>query len=284
MRLDLFKGLRDRGWKGTAFVHVMGWFGDGHTYPMTTYKSNDPLVVSKQIDMMKDCGVGGIILTWQGVTVNKFLHQTAIEMSQQCSERHMQFALLLDPWICKTAVVGQTKEQVIAASLNDPTVQKILNAPSYIAEKYVLDFGTGASLQTLATMFPKLQFVGQNTGFAWPPIQMAVNNVVTMNNWLSQRFPCFCLKFDDAGAPSAASVDGNLARGDNAGKDNNTSVWSAEGTNDARRIEAQAGLLALTMENSIPVQSKYAAFVTWNDYNERTEIESFIAMVTNTQL
>lgn len=283
MKLDLFKSLRDRGWQGTGFVHVMGWFGSpNHVYPMTAYKSNNPLTIAKQLTVMQECGVGGVILTWQGVTVNPFLHSVAIEMSQQCSERGMLFCLLLDPWICKTPVPGKTKEQVISASLSDPSVQAILAAPSYVPEGYILDFGTGANLSTLSGMFPKLQFLPQNTGFAWPPIQNAVAATGHMNNLSTMKFPCLFSRFFDGGV--ASSNFPAPVRGDAAGKDMNTSQWSPAGTNDCRMIETQAGTVALNSAATIPLAAKYAAYVTWNDYSERTEMESALSLLTGIQL
>ena len=284
MKLDLFKSLRDRGWQGTGFAHVMGWFGGGHVYPMTAYKSDNPLTISKQLRIMQKCGINGVILTWQGVTVSPFLHSVAVEMSQQCSERGMLFCLLLDPWICKTPVPGKTKEQVISASLNDPSVQAILGAPSYVPEGYILDFGTGANLGTLAGMFPKLTFLAQNTGFAWPPIQNAVASTGHMNSLATMKFPCLFSRFFDGGvALSPTPAQSSLAapaRGDAASKDMNTSQWSPPGTNDCRMIETQAGTVALNSAATIPPWSKYAAYVTWNDYSERTEIESAMSLLT----
>lgn len=285
VKLDLFNTLRARGWNGIGFVHLMGWFGSpGHYYPMTAYQSNNPLTIGKQLSLYHKAGVGGVCLTWQGVTVNPFLHQVAIEMSQQCAEREMLFALCLDPWICKTPVAGKTKEQVVAASLNDPTVQTILNSPSYIPEKYILDFGTGANLVTLGSMFPKLNFLAQNTGFAWPPIQDPIPSIGHMNNLVTMRCPAFFSRFFDGGVPSTAPALQAATRGGGAGKDYNASQWSTPGSNDSRCIESQAGNVAILSAATIPITSKYAFYVTGNDYSERTEIESALALLTNTML
>jgi hypothetical protein len=285
MRLDLFHTLRVRGWTGIGMAHVMGWFGSpNHTYPMTAYSSNNSITIGNQLSIMKACGVGGVILTWQGVTVSPFLHSVAIEMSQQCAERGMLFCLLLDPWICKTPVAGKTKEQVIAASLNDPTVQTIFNSPSYVPEKYILDFGTGANLQTLGQMFQTKIFLPQNTGFAWPPIQNAVAATAKMNALPTMEIPCLFSRFFDGGPVSTVTTLASAARGDAAGKDMNTSQWSRPGSNDCRMIETQAGTVALQAAASIPVGTKYAAYVTWNDYSERTEIESAMSLLTGIPL
>lgn len=301
MKLDLFNTLRARGWNGIGFVHLMGWFGSpGHYYPMTAYKSNNPLTIGKQLSLYHKAGVGGVCLTWQGVTVNPFLHQVAIEMSQQCAERGMLFALCLDPWICKGAIATAQAKQpntpltaaqisaianpLVAASLNDPTVQTILNSPSYISEKYLLDFGTGASLVTLGSMFPKLNFLAQNTGFAWPPIQDPIASIGHMNNLVTMRCPAFFSRFFDGGVPSTAPALQAATRGDGAGKDYNSSQWSTPGLNDSRCIESQAGNVAILSAATIPITSKYAFYVTGNDYSERTEIESALALLTNTLL
>lgn len=285
MKLDLFKALRNRGWNGVGLVHVMGWFGSpNHVYPMTAYSSSNALTIAKQLSIMKACGVGGVVLTWQGVTVSPFLHSVAVEMAQQCAERGMLFALCLDPWICKTAVAGKTKELVIAASLNDPSVQAILNSPSYVPENYILDFGTGANLATLGAMFPKLSFLPQNTGFAWPPIQNAVASTAKMNGLPTMKVPCFFSRFFDGGVPSPNSAFVSVARGDAAAMDCNTSQWSPAGGDDCRMIESQAGTVGLNSAASIPVTSKYAAYVTWNDYSERTEIESTLSLLTGIEL
>lgn len=285
MELDLFSSLRARGWTGRGLVHVMGWFGSpNHSFPMTAYSSNSPLTIGKQLTIMQKCKVDGLILTWQGPTVSPFIHSVAMEFSQQCSERGMLFGLLMDPWICKQVPTGSSKEVMIIAALKDPTTQAILTAPSYLPEKYVLDFGTGANLSTLGLAFPTLSFLAQNIGFAWNPVQNPVNSTSAMNNFSTMKIPCITSRFKDGGAVSTDPAFSALIRGDAAGKDMNTSGWSPAGTNDCRVINNQAGQIALKIAASVPLAARYAAYVTWNCYMEDSSCEDSMSYLTNTLL
>lgn len=267
MSLSLKTALNATGWNGLLLTHVMGWFGDSHYHPMTRYRSNDPYTIHKQLDVMQAVGIDGVILTWQGVTVNPLLHQTACEMSFQCAERGMKFILLLDPWISK----GSTNlEQPIIDSLNDSSTQHILNSPSYVPEKYVLDFGTGANFSTISKTLPNLQFLMRHTGYSWPEITNTLQTLTADNANPAMKIPGLCLKFFDGGLPNAQGVI-----------DYNTQTW---GSGVARSIEDQAGNFFHDQVAVTPKAAPYAAIVTWNDFNERTGVEAFCSMITGIRI
>lgn len=266
-------------------AHVMPWFGDGNIHRMNSYLSNDPYVIARQLDVMQKTkingsSIDGVILTWQG-PLAPFQHSTAEQMVVQCGERGLLFALLMDPWIAKIGT--GTPTQLVTNALNDPTTQAIINAPAYLPEKYVLDFTTGADLATLGTMFPTLKFLAQKQGFSWPDWNSALPNSGQQNAWCisdlqsqnasaAMKIPAVFRGFNDAGQPTPVGVALSAWTGT---RNYSESVW---GGNPARVLDTQGGSLFFDSWDAIPKSAGYAAFVTWNDYDEGTEIESAAAM------
>jgi hypothetical protein len=270
-------------------VNVMPWFGDGNIHRMDRYLSNEPYVIAKQLDVMQrtqinGMPIAGIILTYQG-PLAKFQHSTAMQMVVECGERDLLFALCLDPWIAKIGASGTTapSTQNVINALNNPDVQAMLTAPAYLPEKYVLDFNTvptnpTTNVAALAAAFPSLNFLQMNVGFSWISIDMsiansdarnasAVANLKGQNANPKMKIPGICKEFNDAGQPTPVGV--SLAAWTGT-RDNTTSVW---GGMPARVLDSQGGNFFYD-QLAVTPESEYMGFITWNDYDERTEIES----------
>jgi len=291
--------LKDRfiaaGFTGKLLCHVMGWFGDGNIHRMNRYQSNDPYVIAHQLECMQAVGIDGVIFSWQG-PLAPFQHETAQIMAVECGERNMPFVLLLDPWAAKLgknfqalasssavvhvprrktltepaimsahrkelAALGQVPNYTanVTDALNDPTSQAMLNSFAYVPEKYVLDFGTGATPVS-----------GLNA--------VAVSALTGFNKNPAMKIPGLCRNFMDAGMPTPAGVQ--LAQWTGS-RDFSQSVW---GGGPARVLDGQAGHLFFDQLPITPMGTPYAAIVTWNDHDEQTEIESFASMFTGIQI
>ena len=159
------------GWNGRLLAHVMGWFGEGKVHRVSRYASNDPIVIGQQLDAMQAVGIEGVLLTWQGPTVNTFLHDTAIKLWEGCMERQMLFGFVLDPWIAK----GQPNPtQAAIAALLSTDCQRILNSPACLPERYTIEFdlahAAGVDLTALQAASGIPPLLSWHTGFSWPNI------------------------------------------------------------------------------------------------------------------
>jgi hypothetical protein len=281
MTLSLKAPLRAAGFTGKLGAHVVAWVGEPQTgdpskvHRVTRYVSTDPLVIAAQLDNMQELGIDFVIVTWQGL-VNPFLHEAAQTIAEECSERLMGFCLLMDPWICK----GQSNmTQAVENSLNDAGTEAMLAQPSYLPEKYVLDFVTGANLATLATAYPTLKFLAQGSGFSWPNLGPTVANLIVQNSNPAMAIPCIVPNFFDGGRLTLAN--GNGLNG--SGRDYNTTIW---GGGPERVIDHQAGNLYLDTIGALAYakNAKYAAIATWNDHDEWTGIEQYAVMLTGRRI
>src|ERR1700726_4448895 len=86
------------GFPGKLMFDVMGWFGDGNTHRTTRYSSVDPAVIASQLALIKAAGGAGVRFTWQGPS-SAFIHQAAMEWSNQCAAKQMLFAFLINPQV-----------------------------------------------------------------------------------------------------------------------------------------------------------------------------------------
>jgi hypothetical protein len=283
MTISFKTPLQKIGFTGKLLAHTMGWFGGGNIHRMNRYDSSDKYVIAKQLDCMQQVGIDGVILTWQG-PLAPFLHNTAMTMSVECGERNMLFALLLDPWCAKLG--NGTPTANVTAALNDPTTKVMLNAPSYVPEKYILDFNTGAVLATLGTSFPTLKFLAMDQGFSWLSIPSgnlltanasAVSTLAGFNKNPAMKIPGIGRDFNDTGMPTPTNV--SLAKWSGT-RDYTQSVWGGSG----RVLENQGGNFFYDQIAITPGNVPYIALVTWNDYDERTELESFCSMITGVQI
>jgi hypothetical protein len=272
-------------WKGDLLVHVMGWFGDGKVHRVNRYTSNNPGVIAKQLNAMEAIGIDGIVLTWQGPTVNPFLHNTAIKLWEGCMERQMLFALLLDPWIAKNQ---PNPTQAVITALQSADCQMILASPAYLLEDYILEFdlanSAGVNIQTVQAAIPDIPLLSWHTGFSWPNIGANPSNptdsLATLkadNAKPTMKVAGVNIGFNDAGSPlPVGATPSNFLGVRNYG----TSVWGGP----PRVIDHQAGNWFYDQLAVIPSSVPYISLVTWNDHDEGTGIEQVIAALTGVRI
>lgn len=200
----LKKMLMDKGWKGSLCMHVVLW--DSPAYDQT-----NPYVIDRQLRSYKWLGVDRVIATWKGLT-NLQENETAKQLVFECFELELQFALLMDPWICKQA---KDKEKAVMDSLTDAA--HILGSPAYWRDvngkAIVLDFVTGADLGKLAQARPDLSFWKQHVDYSWPPAnggtQKALDYAKQVHKLDTIKLASLCESFLDAGYvdPATQKVD-----------------------------------------------------------------------------
>lgn len=281
------------GYTGTLLCHVMPWFQKapgGNYHPNTSYNSNDPLTIGKQLTVMQRCAVGGVILTYQGPLAT-FQHQTAVEMSKQCSERGMLFALLMDPWSAKLGT--GTPEQKMTAVLNNPDVLNMLRAPSYLPEGALLDFNTNVdwtkvSVPVLGSGKPR-PIWKENIGFSWPQIvQDPVAALKAQNANPGMMVPGLCMSFFDGGMPRSKQMQPPCSVDVMSGQllDFNQQDWGTEAApaGVSRYLNDRAGNYFWDQVAVTPFTKPYLALVTWNDYSERTAWEPWCSVMAGMRI
>lgn len=265
------------GIQGKLLAHVMVWFGDGNVHRMNAYQSNSPAVMVEQLDLMQAVGIEGVIVTWQGAQ-KKFSHEASIELCMQCGERKMLFGILLDPAVVKP---GPTKEQAMTTALADPGFLAMYKSSSYLPQKYLLDYSTGTDYSKV--MLPNgAQVLMNQKGFAWPNAYdgdnaKSLQELRDVNGLSTMKLPAVCGGFLDAGFPQPKGVKPEHFTGT---RDYRLWVWDE--TKNARAIDNQAGQFFQQTMATVQPASEYVCLVTWNDYDEGTTWEHFIAWLTGT--
>lgn len=272
---------------GRLAAHHVTYLGDGHVHRGVPYVATDLAVIVKKLSLMSLCGIKVVLATWQGPWATSS-HLDACLMSNLCVEMGMQFALVLDPWCAKLGPNGVTipSTQNVIAALNAPTTQAMLNSTSYVPEKFILDFNTGANLSQLAVAFPHCDFLGFRTGFSWPSIPPITNSVLRnlaavadiakQNANPAMKIPGLCMNFDDSGMPLPAGVQtmtGFLAAG--GVRDLTQSTWGGP----ARILESFSGQFLAQQLAVTPATAPIVAIVTWDDYDEQSSgpLEKIVA-------
>lgn len=225
-------------------AHVVNFYGKSGDTIMTRYKSNDPVVIDQQLRAIQSVGIQGMISLTYGAA-SLFVQSAVVEQSKQCTDKGMFFALCMDPWVTTNQ---PDKTAAVIAYLKQADTQAVLNAPSYLPEKYVLDFETKADPgKVMAATGVKI--LSKNSGFWWPNFPKDGSQNVTI--------PGLCPCFND-GTPGSMGLS-----------------WQGGPT---RLKETDAGNYWWDQVAALP-SSKYVQVITWNDYHERTVLEPFASML-----
>lgn len=285
--------LIDMGFKGELAAHWIPWFytpksGKGSDYhPMMEYNSDDPTVVSNQLEIMAKVGVSVVLITYQGPYANKLQHIATMEMVRQIEQwMGMRFAFVLDPWFAKSGP-GMTKEDKTIAGLTHPDVYRMLSSKSYIRETALLDFATGVNWNKL----PSSRVVwGLNSGFSWPKADGMGDPIAALkasNALPTMQVPGLCMSFFDGGMSSQGSPPIMPTDPINSIPiDMNQQNWGTlkAPAGRSRYLPDRAGNYYFDQLKVTPVNVPYIALVTWNDYNERTAFEPWAAMLTGIRI
>jgi hypothetical protein len=278
------------GWNGVALAHWLGWFGEGtpvKVHRVNRYVSTDPAVVKAQLLAMQSIGIQGAIATWQGPTVNPFLHAATMTLWEWCMELDMLFGLLLDPWIAKQQ---PNPTQAVITALQSADCQRMLDSPCYLPEQYVLEFDLAASA---GVVVPTVQaavgcpLLSWHTGFSWPNIpvnpQSPTDSLASLKADNAQTAMKVCgvnVAFNDGGEPLPVGV---LAAGFAGLRDYSISAWGAA-VGNTRVIDHQGGNWFFDQLAVMPKTAPYVALVTWNDSDEGTGIEHVVAALTGNRI
>lgn len=270
------------------YAHLVPWFGFGD-HMNVGYVSSDTLQVQKQVNDMLSRGIDGAIIDWYGrgeSSKNFASYDLGVQAFMHQSELHpgFNFAIMHDAGALKTcaATVGCDVTQTLIDDLNYANVT-YSGSPAYLMsggrpvvyffghEAYTIDWtrvragvaGNPMFIFRNGSGFTKPQTSG---AFSWvEPTTVSATNPMAIN-YLDNYYKTAL------GFPAEYSTGSGYK-----GFNDTLALW---GTN--RIIDQQCGQTWLT---SMAEESKYYStakqmlgiqLVTWNDYEEGSEIESGI--------
>lgn len=270
------------------YAHFMPWFGFGD-HMNIGYSSNDALQVQKQVNDMVSRGLDGAIIDWYGPgeTSKEFTaYDQAAQFIMQQAALHpgFQFAIMYDAGALKAcaATVGCDVTQTMINDLNyvNTTYE---GSPAYInfnGRPVIFFFGDSAYTidwtRVRSSVAGNPEFVFRNSGafahaqsnggFSWVAPHTAPSTDIASLGYLDGYY-------------KTALTHGTMFSTGSAYKGFNDSLasWGA-----GRFIDQQCGQ---TWLQSLAEAGKYYSatkqeigiqLVTWNDYEEATEIETGI--------
>ena len=287
------------GWKGLLAGHHVSYLANGNVHRGVPYVATNLAVMKQKLALMQAAGFDIVLSTWQGIYAPSS-NLDVVMMAPLCADYGMKFAFVLDPWCAKLSAKGTTAPSTanVAASLAAASTQAILNGSTYLSPKYILDFGTGANLSTLAGQFKNLVFLAKNQGFSWITIPTEPNSTTPITNSTlrnaaaisvlkaqngnpAMKIPSVCTEFNDAGQPLPPGVSTQSAFNAAGGARNYAqSVWSpynsaqpeseTNPSQPARVMESFAGQFFLQQLAVTPVSAPIIAIVTIDDYDEQS--------------
>ena len=275
-RLDVHT-LLSSGLKTKVYAHLMLWFGKSN-HMNVGYNSTDPAQVHRQISDMISRGIDGVIIDWYGS--NTFEDQaTKVVMAEAESHPGFTFAIMVDQGTIKwDSCSGCSPQQALLSQLQY-IEQTYFPSPAYMTDQgrpvvtnfdidlaYSIDWN---ALNAALSTHPLFLFQN-NSGFSHVLSGGSYSWVMpTASNYgLS-----YLASFYGAGISSGEQVVGAVYKGFN----DSLAAWGSH-----RIMGQQCGqtwLKTFSEINGLYNSSKSLPalqLVTWNDYEEGTEIESGI--------
>jgi hypothetical protein len=280
----------------SVYAHFLPWFcTPGATDPadgiqrcnghiLSGYNSNDATVVKKQVDDMISRGIQGVIIDWYGSSA-AIENGTSLKMMAEAQSRNpvFQFTIMED----KGAVSNCMK----ATGSSDET-QCVIDDLSYVASTY---FPSPAYMHKGGRPVVFFYIDSSDTAIDWDQVRASApgNPLFIFQDNFSRGDGAFSWVHPEAEVPDNASyLDGFYSDAQaNPGKhpfgstskgfndfDADPNGWSKH-----RSIDQQCGSLWLRLAAQVSASGYSASsqlesyqLVTWNDYDEGTEIESGI--------
>lgn len=282
-RTLLYPGATSR-----IFAHFLPWFGFGD-HMSVGYTSNDALQIQKQVNDMLSRGMNGAIIDWYGrgeFNHNFVFYDQASQLLMHQAEAHpgFQFAIMYDSGALKTcaATVGCDLNQTMIADLNY-VATTYEGSPAYLTsggrpvilffgtEAYTIDWNLVRSSVANNPLFifrnsSAFMHMQTNGGFSW-----VAPETVTATDLMGIKY----LDNYDSAALSHPTMF-SLSSG-YKGFNDTLAAWGT-----GRIIGQQCGqtwlqtLADAGKHYSSTNQLLGIQLVTWNDYEEGSEIETGI--------
>jgi PKD repeat protein len=251
------------------FAALMGWWGKS-SHINVGYRSDDPVVVNRQVEDMISRGIDGAIIAWYGAGG---LEDLTTKQLRTQAELHpgFQFAVMIDKGaIAWHSCAGCGPTDALIAHLNyladnyygSPAYFRINGQPvvvEFALESYTIDWNRVYSSIRGNPFIVFRNVTGMSRpgkgAYAWGPSQS-----LSYNEWFYQQAPKYPEK----------QVMGGASKGFN----DSLASWSQN-----RYVGQECGM---TWLNTMAQVNKYYSsanqlpmlqLITWNDYEEGTAIE-----------
>jgi hypothetical protein len=260
------------------YAHMLLWFG-GSGHMNIGYSSTNAAEVKSQIDDMVSRGIDGVVIDWYGPN-NSIDQATQLVMAQAESHPGFTFAIMIDQGAIQWySCAGCSPQQALVSDLqyiernyfSSPAYMTIQGKPMVtnfaIDQSYTIDWNAAA-----AAMSTQPAFIFQNnSGFSHVLSDGGYSWVIPTSSDYGMGY---LTSFYDTGlsSPNEQTIGASYK-----GFNDTLASWSLN-----RIMGQQCGqtwLQTFGKLNSMYNAGKplpYLQLVTWNDYEEATEIESGI--------
>jgi hypothetical protein len=262
-----------------VYAHLMVWFGQSN-HMNVGYSSTDPAQVKRQINDMISRGINGVVIDWYGPN-NSEDDATQLIMAEAELHPGFTFAIMVDQGaLAKYSCPGCTSQQILV-DLMQYVEQKYFSSPAYMTQQgqpVVTNFDIDLS-------YPGIDWNAVNSALSTHPVFLFQNNDgfshVLSGGSYSWVMPTttdygvsYLSSFYTTGilVPTEATVGATYK-----GFNDTLASWSKN-----RIMGQQCGqtwLKTFSEINSLYNSGKqlpYVQLVTWNDYEEGSEIETGI--------
>jgi hypothetical protein len=261
-----------------VYAHLLLWFG-GSNHMNVGYSSTDPAQIHRQITDMISRGIDGVIIDWYGPN-NSIDQATQLVMAEAEAHPGFTFAIMVDQGAIEwDSCSGCSPQQALIQQLQY-VEQKYFSSPSYmtvqgrpVVTNFNIDLSYSVDWDAVnAALSTKPLFVFQNNnGFSHVLSGGSYSWVMPTT---SDFGASYLASFYDMGIPLGNEQTVGAAY---KGFNDSLAAWGS-----GRVMSQQCGQTWLhtfsqinglyNSENQLPAMQ----LVTWNDYEEGTEIESGI--------
>jgi glycosyl hydrolase family 71 len=263
------------------YAHFMGWFGEpGHMN--VGYRSDDPAQVHRQIEDMISLGIGGVMIDWRGSSASDITNRTTHLVMKE-AEQHPGFVFetTIDPKALDSIKPGDDATKALIRELKyvartyfpSPAYMRVDGRP--VVTNFELDRKYKINWSRVSREVPgdPLYLFQHASGFDHPYSSGSYSwiaiNKAEPNDWGQKYLDDFYAK----GRKKTAYTVGSVKPGFN----DRFASWGLD-----RVMNRNCGQTWL--KTFAEIQHFYSAssqldalqIVTWNDYEEGTEIESGI--------
>lgn len=247
---------------------MVGWFGSPK-HASIGYHSDDPAQVVRQLGMMQALGIGGVTIAWYSSEDQDLSGRTAAVVLRQAERmQDFAFALRINEGMLKWYAKGRQPTAVLIQELRLAS-QNFFQSPAYLKvggrpvvlffgfESFPIDWG-----QVKASVPGNPLFVFRNSkGFDLPGSDGAFA-------W----GPANDFSYLDRFYQAVSNHRNEIAIGDlHKGFNDTAASWSKN-----RVVDQRCGETFLDTVHALPHSLPFVQLVTWDDYEEGTELETGI--------
>jgi hypothetical protein len=261
-----------------VYAHLLLWFGPSN-HMNVGYSSNDPAQVTRQINDMISRGIDGVIVDWYGPN-NSVDQATQLVMSEAEKHPGFTFAIMVDQGALQwDSCPGCTPQQALIQQL------QYVEQKYFVSKAYMTEQGRPVVTNFNIDLSYAIDWDAVNTALATHPLFLFQNNNgfnhVLSDGSYSWVMPtatdygiAYLSSFYNTGltVPTERTVGATYK-----GFNDTLAAWGS-----GRIMKQQCGqtwLQTFTEVNKFynsGRQLPYLQLVTWNDYEEGSEIESGI--------